>query len=217
MKLYRHYKNKPYKVLGHVKHSETLEDLTLYETLYENPNGKIWVRPKSMFEEQVSINGTRVDRFAKLASRIEAHENVSAEFVDSQLSKLVKEIFGVWEPENFHSRLRNSSRHLLLVLYVENEPVGFKIGYEVDHQTLYSWLGGVVPPYRGVGVGAELMKAQHAWAQKMGYRCIQTKTQNQFREQLILNLRFGFQVVGYSSSQEGSEKILMKKQLDKED
>jgi len=50
---YRHYKNKMYKVLGVVRHSETLEELVLYETLYENKLGKLWVRPKIMFLESV--------------------------------------------------------------------------------------------------------------------------------------------------------------------
>lgn len=62
--LYTHYKGMPYKVHGVVKHSETLEDLVLYETLYENKNGKMWVRPKAMFLEYVIINGQEVPRFA---------------------------------------------------------------------------------------------------------------------------------------------------------
>lgn len=61
--LYRHYKGKHYKVHGLVKHSETLEDLVLYETLYENPLGKMWVRPATLFLEKILINGDMVDRF----------------------------------------------------------------------------------------------------------------------------------------------------------
>lgn len=41
LKLYRHYKNKPYKYLGPVRHSETLENLVLYESLYENELGPL--------------------------------------------------------------------------------------------------------------------------------------------------------------------------------
>lgn len=61
--LYRHYKGKEYKVHGVVRHSETLEELVLYETLYENKLGKMWVRPKEMFLEQIQIDGKTVDRF----------------------------------------------------------------------------------------------------------------------------------------------------------
>jgi hypothetical protein len=52
-----------YKVIGIAKHSETLEDLVVYECLYDNPKSKLWVRPKSMFLEEVEINGNKVPRF----------------------------------------------------------------------------------------------------------------------------------------------------------
>lgn len=38
---YQHYKGKEYKVLGVAKHSETLEELTVYEALYDNPESKL--------------------------------------------------------------------------------------------------------------------------------------------------------------------------------
>lgn len=61
---YRHYKNKPYKVLDIVRHSETLEQLALYQTLYKNELSSMWVRPLAMFEENVIIEGKSVARFA---------------------------------------------------------------------------------------------------------------------------------------------------------
>jgi hypothetical protein len=60
---YEHYKGKPYRVHGTVRHSETLEELVLYETLYQNDLGKMWVRPKKMFLETVEIGGKVVPRF----------------------------------------------------------------------------------------------------------------------------------------------------------
>ena len=41
MKLYHHYKNKPYTYLGLARHSETLEEMVIYETRYENDRGKV--------------------------------------------------------------------------------------------------------------------------------------------------------------------------------
>lgn len=61
---YEHYKGKPYRVLGIVRHSETLEELVHYECLYDNPDGTFWVRPRAMFEEDVTINGITRPRFA---------------------------------------------------------------------------------------------------------------------------------------------------------
>lgn len=60
---YQHYKGMLYKVHGLVRHSETLEELVLYETLYDNPQGKMWVRPKQMFMETVVIEGKPQPRF----------------------------------------------------------------------------------------------------------------------------------------------------------
>lgn len=62
--IYRHYKGMLYKVHRIVKHSETLEDLVYYETLYDNPTGTFWVRPLKMFLEKVTVDGKTMDRFA---------------------------------------------------------------------------------------------------------------------------------------------------------
>jgi hypothetical protein len=62
--IYKHSKTgKPYRVIGVAKHSETLENFVVYETLYKNPTSKLWVRPEKMFLEEVEINGKKVPRF----------------------------------------------------------------------------------------------------------------------------------------------------------
>jgi hypothetical protein len=62
---YRHYKGGEYDVVGTVRHSETLEPMTLYRALYGEQG--LWVRPAAMFEETVVIDGVRQPRFRKLA------------------------------------------------------------------------------------------------------------------------------------------------------
>jgi len=59
---YRHYKNLMYQVLGTVRHSESLEPMTLYKALYGEQG--MWVRPAAMFNETVEINGVVQARFA---------------------------------------------------------------------------------------------------------------------------------------------------------
>lgn len=49
--IYQHYKGKKYRVIGVAKHSETLEDMAVYEALYENELSKLWIRPLKMFCE----------------------------------------------------------------------------------------------------------------------------------------------------------------------
>ena len=61
---YRHYKGMDYEVIGTVRHSETLEPLTLYRALY-GARG-LWVRPAAMFNEEVVIDGVRQPRFARV-------------------------------------------------------------------------------------------------------------------------------------------------------
>lgn len=60
---YQHYKGNFYEVLDVVHHSETLEELVLYKALYENPVGEMWVRPLSMFMEEVEVEGINMPRF----------------------------------------------------------------------------------------------------------------------------------------------------------
>ncbi|OYU45874.1 MAG: hypothetical protein CFE44_05210 [Burkholderiales bacterium PBB4] len=59
--LYRHYKGGMYEVVDTVRHSETLEPMTLYRALYGA--GGLWVRPAAMFLEEVTIEGVRQLRF----------------------------------------------------------------------------------------------------------------------------------------------------------
>jgi hypothetical protein len=62
---YRHYKGMEYDVVGTVRHSETLEPLTLYRALYGEHG--LWVRPAAMFSEDVIIDGIQQPRFRKIA------------------------------------------------------------------------------------------------------------------------------------------------------
>jgi hypothetical protein len=62
--LYRHYKGNLYEVVDTVRHSETLEPMTLYRALY-GAHG-LWVRPAAMFEETVVVDGVAQARFTKV-------------------------------------------------------------------------------------------------------------------------------------------------------
>lgn len=64
---YRHYKGADYQVVGTARHSETEELLVLYIPLYGE--GGFWVRPFSMFFEQVTLDsGQTVPRFEYIAA-----------------------------------------------------------------------------------------------------------------------------------------------------
>lgn len=62
--LYEHYKGGRYQVLDTVRHSETLEPMTLYRALYGERG--LWVRPAAMFGETVLVGGVARPRFRRL-------------------------------------------------------------------------------------------------------------------------------------------------------
>ena len=59
---YRHYKGNDYQVIGVARHSEDESLLVVYRPLYGE--GALWVRPLSMFIENVEVEGQSVPRFA---------------------------------------------------------------------------------------------------------------------------------------------------------
>ena len=59
--LYRHFKGNLYRLLYVAKHSETLEDMVVYQALYGEQG--IWVRPASMWSEHVERDGYSGPRF----------------------------------------------------------------------------------------------------------------------------------------------------------
>lgn len=58
---YRHFKGNEYEVMFVAKHSETLETMVVYRALYGE--GGVWVRPASMWNEEVERDGVSVKRF----------------------------------------------------------------------------------------------------------------------------------------------------------
>ncbi len=59
---YEHYKGGRYKVLGVALHSETLEEMVIYQAQYGEK--LVWVRPIDMFlGEKVLDDGENVPRF----------------------------------------------------------------------------------------------------------------------------------------------------------
>ena len=59
--VYQHYKGPYYLVLGEARHSETKEILVVYQPLYGEPQW--FVRPKTMFLEEVEYDGVCQQRF----------------------------------------------------------------------------------------------------------------------------------------------------------
>ena len=65
--VYRHTRvKKLYKILGLGHHTETLEEVVVYQGLYDDEkfgHHPVWIRPRVMFEERVEVEGKEVPRF----------------------------------------------------------------------------------------------------------------------------------------------------------
>lgn len=72
--LYKHYKGNLYQVLGLARHSETLEELVVYQSLYGDYG--LWVRPISMFQGTIEYNNQSVPRFEFIAETTTQLPNV---------------------------------------------------------------------------------------------------------------------------------------------
>lgn len=58
---YRHFKGGEYRVFCMARHSETGEEMVVYQALYGERG--IWVRPVSMWNETVERDGKTFQRF----------------------------------------------------------------------------------------------------------------------------------------------------------
>lgn len=68
---YQHYKGPEYELIGVGHHTETLEEMVIYRALYNSSefgDQAIWVRPKTMFLEQVEWQGQKTPRFKYLGN-----------------------------------------------------------------------------------------------------------------------------------------------------
>lgn len=62
---YKHYKGNEYVIISFAKHSETLEEMVIYQDCADS--AKVWARPRAMFEEEVEIEGKMTPRFTPLS------------------------------------------------------------------------------------------------------------------------------------------------------
>ena len=85
------------------------------------------------------------------------------------------------------------SDHLVLTAHIENEIVGFKIGYDrFNDGSFYSWMGGVLPENRNQSIADMLADYQENWAKNNGYSSIRLKTRKKHEAMLFFSKKRGF-------------------------
>ncbi|KOP82948.1 hypothetical protein AMS60_10990 [Bacillus sp. FJAT-21945] len=124
---------------------------------------------------------------------------------------LHKNIFG--NSDHLCHRMESKTNLLINIAIQNSKVIGYKIGYSLDNDKFYSWLGGVDVKYRNQGIASYLMEKQHEMLRKKGYIAVQTKTKNKWRSMLILNIKNGFDIIGTYTDDEGEPKIILEKKL----
>ena len=88
--------------------------------------------------------------------------------------------------EFFNRRFLGRHNPLLLIASLDREAIGFFSGFELKPGVFFSWLYGVLPQSRRLGIASQLMDAAHGWATENEYEIMRFECHNQHRPMLHL-------------------------------
>ncbi len=144
------------------------------------------------------------------------YQIITETFTENELTVLLNLYTTIFDSANidfFKDRIKMKENVFAIVAFDGENPVGFKIGYRYNEETMYSWVGGVLETYRKFGVGQKLMELQHKEAKKKGYKKARTKSMNAFKPMMILNLKNGFNIINVYTNAVNQTKIVFEKQF----
>lgn len=128
----------------------------------------------------------------------------------SLLADMYSNIFSPPQDEAFFQRRYHGRYNVsLFVAMLDEQPVGFNIGYELRPSTYYCWLCGVLPDARRLGVATQLMQAQQAFAVDHAYTIIRFECRSQHRPMLHLAITEGYDPVGIRWDTESSTNVVI--------
>lgn len=131
-----------------------------------------------------------------------------------QLSRSIPEFDNPHCRDVYEQRLKGK-RHLIAVAEIDKELTGFKVGYDkFGNSSFYSWMGGVLPAFRKMGVAAALASFQENYAKEQGFDAVILKTRNRHKNMLLFALKSGFEIIEVETKVPSKEnRILLKKKL----
>ncbi|MBU2709791.1 GNAT family N-acetyltransferase [Zooshikella harenae] len=118
----------------------------------------------------------------------------------------VKELNHIPSVAYYLDRL-SSRRYKLLIAEVSGKLAGYKLGFWDGDRSFYSWLGGVLPEFRRIGVAQKLLENQEAYLRESGAHKINVKSMNKYPGMLILLISNGYHITDVVSSSSGENKI----------
>ena len=129
------------------------------------------------------------------------------------VSTKIPEFDSPYNIEDYNKRLDESE--LVLTAELDGHPVGFKVGYDrFKDGSFYSWMGGVIPNYRGRGIASNLADIQEDWAKSNGYTSIKLKTRNKHEAMIAFAIDRGFDIIDSEPNDDIQEmRIWMEKKL----
>ncbi len=140
-------------------------------------------------------------------------EGIPEVSIYQELEKLYVKIFDDADLEFFKQRILEHPQLYTVLAYNDHILAGFKVGYPRDDTAFYSWIGGVLPQFRRQGIGLNLTKIQEKYAKAKGFTKLRTKSMNQFKPMMILNLKNGFDISKVYTNAKGQTKIVFEKSL----
>ena len=110
-----------------------------------------------------------------------------------EISMQIPEFHPAYSWDKWESRL--AGKHVIaLVAESDGAPVGCKIGY-YEEDWFYSWIGGVLPQWRGQGVATLLAERMELLVREGGVTRMRMKTHNKFKAMLQFAIGNGFDIV----------------------
>ncbi|WP_144211660.1 GNAT family N-acetyltransferase [Shewanella donghaensis] len=127
--------------------------------------------------------------------QIVAHTELTSDVANkiALISSRIHELDRAQTIESLQDRIGNNPC-LLLIAYVEGELAGFKIGYQLNDDCFYSWLGGVDADFRKLGLAQSMLEHQEKWATGQGYLRLEVKTRNEFKAMLNMLVANHYQI-----------------------
>jgi len=128
------------------------------------------------------------------------------------LSMLIPEFQEPYSWKKWQRRL-SSGEIVALVAHIDGTPVGFKVGYGTKN-FFYSWIGGVLPAFRGKGVARALAEEMEQQIEGK-YPVLRMKTRNRYKAMLQFAIGKGFNIIEVLPAKTGHPRLDLRIVLEK--
>ncbi len=131
-----------------------------------------------------------------------------------EISHTIPEFDNPYKEKEYKKRL-SGVKNLILIACNNDEPVGFKVGYDrFQDGSFYSWMGGILPEFRRKNIAHQLALEQEKWAKENGFIKIVMKTLNKHKAMLQFAISRNFKITGFEENEDINKcRIWLKKKI----